>query len=128
MAHEPLQEPVLFLRVPIGLLHRAASRSDRAEGAARRVGAELVGLRVGMLEDFPGLEVEKFLVADVLQHQRLFPIANDDPITLANLQLGHAAPPASIKDMRQTPTASCLRSMPSSKRRRGRLGCCEKSE
>ena len=87
---ELLQEAFFFLRVPVGLLHRAAPVADRAEGAARRVGAQLVGLRVGMLEDFPGLEIEEFLVADILQHQRLLAVADDDPIALADFQLGHA--------------------------------------
>src|SRR5262249_47839854 len=35
--------------MPIGLLHCAAFGSDRAEGAARRIGSQLVRLRVGML-------------------------------------------------------------------------------
>jgi hypothetical protein len=68
MADELLQEPIFFLRMQIGLLHRAASRPDRAERAARRIGPELVGLRIGMLEDLTGLEIEEFFVADVLQH------------------------------------------------------------
>ena len=77
------QEPLLLLRVPVGLLHRAASMADRAEGAAGRVGAELVRLGIRMFVDFAGLEIEKFFVADVLEHQRLSPIADDDPIALA---------------------------------------------
>src|SRR5262245_24848904 len=89
MPGELLQEPLLLLLVPIGLLHRAASRSDRAEGAAGSIGAELVGLRIGMLEHVPGLEIEEFLVAGILQHQRLLAVADDDPIALVDFQLGH---------------------------------------
>ena len=42
-----------------------------------------------MFENFPGLEVEEFLVADILHHQRFFAIANDDPISLLDFQFLH---------------------------------------
>src|ERR1700687_5490992 len=42
-----------------------------------------------MLENLPGLEVEEFFVAGVLQHQCLLAVADDDPIALTNLQFEH---------------------------------------
>jgi hypothetical protein len=89
MPEQLVQEFVLLLLVKIGLLDRAASVSGRAKAAPRRTGAELARRCIGVLEDFAGLEVEEFFVAGILQHQCLFPVANDDPVALADLQLGH---------------------------------------
>src|SRR5262245_10918921 len=46
-----------------------------------------------MIEDFPGLEIEKFFVACILQHQSLFPVTDDDPIALPDFQLVHEIDP-----------------------------------
>src|SRR5262249_57705202 len=78
--------------MPISLLHRAAFGSNRAEGAARRIGSQLVRLRVGMLVNLPSPQVEKFFVAGVLQHQCLLAIADDDPVALPDFELLHAIP------------------------------------
>ena len=78
--------------MPIGLLHGAALGSNRAEGAARRIGPELVRLRIGMLVNLPGSQVEKFFIAGVLQHQRFPAIADDDPVALPDFELLHAIP------------------------------------
>src|SRR5712692_10439730 len=78
--------------MPIGLLHRAAFGSDRAEGAARRIGSQLVRLRVGMLVNLLGLEVEEFFIAGVLQHECLLAVADDDPVALPDFELLHAIP------------------------------------
>src|SRR4029079_6060578 len=92
LADQLLQKSILLLPVPIGLLHRAASASDRAEGPAGLIGAEIGRLRIGMLLDLFGLEVEEFFVAGILQDQRLFPVADDHPIALPDLQLLHSVP------------------------------------
>src|SRR5262245_32841533 len=89
MGGELAQELFFLLRMQVGLLDGAASVAYGAVGAPRSIGAELVRLCVRMVEDFPGLEIEKFLVAGILQHQCFFPIADDDPIALPDLQLGH---------------------------------------
>ena len=47
MAGERLQEALLLLGVPIGLLHGAAPVADRIEGPAGRVGSQLAGLWSG---------------------------------------------------------------------------------
>src|SRR6478735_3553608 len=86
------QEALLFLGVPIGLLHGAASVADRAERSAGGIGAQLMCLRIGMIEDLPRLEIEEFVVARVLKDERLPAVAHDHPIALANLQLGHLEP------------------------------------
>src|SRR4029079_8995240 len=92
LADQLLQKSILLLPVPIGLLHRAASASDRAEGPAGLIGAEIGRLRIGMLLDLPGLEVEEFFVPGILQDQRLFPVADDHPIALPDFQLLHSVP------------------------------------
>src|SRR4030081_2073578 len=96
--------------VPIGLLYGAASASDRAERPAGRIGAQFGRFRIGMLLDFPGREVWDFFVPDVLQDQRFFPVANDHPIALTDLQLLHAV---LLPPRRDHPTAwprfSCSR-------------------
>src|SRR5262245_20333701 len=96
--------------MPIGLLHCAAFGSDRAEGAARRIGPQLVRLRVGMLVNLLGLEVEKFFIAGVLQHQRLLAVADDDPVALPDFELLHAIPLGSNDTPRGTVVAisSCV--------------------
>src|SRR6266550_9463880 len=81
--------------MPVGLLDGTAGGSDGTEGAARRIAPQFVSLRVWLLVDFPGLEVEELLIADVFQHQRLLAVADDNPIALANLRLRHATPPGS---------------------------------
>src|SRR5215813_6701484 len=78
--------------MPIGLLHYAAFGSDRAQGAARRIGSQLVRLRIGMLVNLLGPEIEKFFVAGVLQHQCLLAVADDDPVALPDFELLHAIP------------------------------------
>src|SRR5262249_41652083 len=78
--------------MPVGLLHRAAFGPDRAKGAARRIGSQLVRLRVGMLVDLLGFEVEEFFVAGVLQHQCFLAVADDDPVALPDFELLHAIP------------------------------------
>src|SRR3954449_230557 len=92
LADQFLQKSFLLLPVPVGLLDRAASASDRAEGPAGLIGAEIGRLRIGMLLDLPGLEVEKFFVPGILQDQRLFPVADDHPIALPDFQLLHSVP------------------------------------
>src|SRR3954470_10010284 len=92
LAGQLLQKSFLLLAVPIGLLDRAASASDRAEGPAGLIGAQIGGLRIGMLLDLPGLEVEEFFVPGILQDQRLFPVADDHPIALPDFQLLHSVP------------------------------------
>src|SRR5262249_21729179 len=89
---ELAQEPIFFLFMPVGLLHGAAFGSNRAEGATRRIGSQLMRLRVGMLVNLPGPQVEKFFIAGVLQHQRFLAIADDDPVALPDLELVHAIP------------------------------------
>src|SRR6516164_1669161 len=86
------QKPIFLLFMPIGLLHGAAFGSDRAEGAARRIGSQLVRLRVGMLVNLPSPQVEKFFVAGVFQHQRFLAIADDDPVALPDFEPLHAIP------------------------------------
>src|SRR5262249_14618641 len=49
-------------------------------------------LRVGMLMNLSGPQVEKFFVAGVLQHQCLLAIADDDPVALPDFELLHAIP------------------------------------
>ena len=51
LADQLLQKSFLLLPVPIGLLDRAASASDGAEGPAGLIGAEIGRLRIGMLLD-----------------------------------------------------------------------------
>src|SRR5262249_51464489 len=46
----------------------------------------------GMLVNLLGLEVEKFFVAGVFQHQCLLAIADDDPVALPDFELLHAIP------------------------------------
>ena len=41
-----------------------------------------------MVEDLAGFQIEEFLVARILEHERLAAVAHDHPIALANLQLG----------------------------------------
>jgi hypothetical protein len=48
-----------------------------------------VGLGVVLLVDFLGLQVGKFFVTYVLEHQGLRAIANEDPFALGNLYSGH---------------------------------------
>ena len=63
---ELAQEPIFLLFMLIGLLHGAAFGSNRAEGATRGIGSELVHLRIGMLVNLPGSQVEKFFITGVL--------------------------------------------------------------
>src|SRR5262249_49358468 len=56
------------------------------------IGSQLVRLRVGMLVNFPGLEIEKLLVPGILQHQGLLTVADDDPVALPYFDLLHAMP------------------------------------
>jgi hypothetical protein len=63
--------------------------ADGIEASARCIGAHFTGLGIGVFENFPGLEIEEFLVADILHHQRFFAIANDDPISLLDFQFLH---------------------------------------
>src|SRR4029434_2397594 len=92
--------------MPIGLLHCAAFGSDGAEGAARRIGSQLVRLRVGMLVNLLGPEVEKFFVAGVLQHQCFLAVADDDPVALPDFELLHALPLAQTL-LRQSCVINC---------------------
>src|SRR4051794_20402095 len=89
LADQFLQKSFLLLPVPVGLLEGA---SDRAEGPAGLIGAEIGRLRIGMFLDLPGLEVEEFFVPGILQDQRLFPVADDHPIALPDFQLLHSVP------------------------------------
>src|SRR5262249_3488208 len=89
MTQQLVEEFLLLLLVKIGLLHSTAPVSDRAEAAPRRAGPELARLRIGMLEDLARLQVQEFLVAGVLQHQRLLAVAHHDPVTVPDLQLAH---------------------------------------
>src|SRR5262249_3668690 len=50
----------------------------------------LAGLRIRLLVDLPGLEIEELGVANVLQHQRFLAVADDHPITLPDQHVGHA--------------------------------------
>ena len=86
------QELLFLLRMPVGLLHRAAWRAEGIQGAARRVGSQLVRFRVGMLVNFPGPEIEELIVADGLQHQSLLAVADDDLVALPDFELLHAIP------------------------------------
>src|SRR5258708_911992 len=89
MTGETFQEPMFGLVVPVGLFHGAAPGIDRADGTPRSVGALLVGLGVLLLVDLLGLQVGKFFVTDVLEHQGLCAIANEDPFALGNFYSGH---------------------------------------
>jgi hypothetical protein len=83
------QEPVLLLRMPIGRLDRTAACSHRVEGAAGRVCPQFSRLRIGVLVNLPGLEVEEFFITRVLQHQGFLAVAHDDPVALADFELLH---------------------------------------
>src|SRR3954447_18609805 len=112
LADQLLQKSILLLSVPIGLLDRAASASDRAEGPAGLIGAEIGRLRIGMLLDLPGLEVEEFFVPGILQDQRLFPVADDHPIALPDFQLLHSVPLRSSRSHAAArPWRPCCRSI-----------------
>jgi len=86
------QESLFLLRMPVGLLHRAAGGAERIQGAARRVGSQFTRFRVRMLVNFPGPEIEEFIVADILKHQSLLAVADDDPVALPDFELLHAIP------------------------------------
>jgi hypothetical protein len=88
-ARKLLQETLLRLLVPVGLLHGAAVGIDRIDRAAGGVAALLAGRRIVLLVDLPGLQIRKPRVADVLENQRLGAVANDDPFASADLQPGH---------------------------------------
>src|SRR5262249_58467070 len=85
-------ESLFLLRMPVGLLHRAARGAERIQGAARRIRSQLARFRIGMLVNFPGPEIEEFIVADVLKHQSLLAVADDDPVPLPDFELLHAIP------------------------------------
>src|SRR5437870_13180765 len=86
MGGEAAKELLFLLVVKIGLLDRAAAIADRAETAARRVGSDLMGLEIGLLANFQGLEIGRNRVAGIRKHQRLLTIANNDPVALMNPQ------------------------------------------
>src|SRR5205085_2344539 len=93
----PHEETALRLVVPIGLLHCATRLAHRIDRPTGRVRSLLAGLRIGLLIDLFGLEVQNLVVADVLQHKRLGAVTHDNPVTLIDFQLGHrklSGPPA----------------------------------
>src|SRR6185436_9573500 len=122
LADQLLQKSVLLLPVPIGLLHRAASASDRAEGPAGLIGAEIGRLRIGVLLDLPGLEVGEFFVPRILQDQRLFSVADDHPIALPDFQLLHAVPLHSSRKSRRGMAVASLFSINFLRRANARRG------
>src|SRR5262249_10213161 len=85
-ARELLQETVLRLLVPVGLLHGTAAGIDRIDCAAGGVAAPLRDRRIGPPRDRPGLPIRKLPGADVLENERLAAVADDDPFALADLQ------------------------------------------
>src|SRR3954452_17292858 len=112
LADQLLQKSILLLPVPIGLLHRAAAASDRAEGPAGLIGAEIGRLRIGMLLDLPGLEVEEFFVPRIFPDQRFFPIADEHPILLPDFPvLQSLSLPSSRNHAAARPWRPCSRSI-----------------
>src|ERR1700675_2079850 len=92
MLREMREEGLLSLIVPVGLLDRAAAMTHRTMGAAGPVAAEFVRRQVLLLEDLDHLEIRKFNIARVLQHQRLGTVADHHPFAVADQQAGHEFP------------------------------------
>ena len=89
---ERLQELLLVAIVPVGLLDPAPRRADALMHPAGTVGAERAGRGVLGLERAPGAQVRIFLVADVLEDDRLPSVADHDPRALPELQFHRLYP------------------------------------
>src|SRR5262245_22878427 len=77
----------------IGLLGRAARAADGGIQPARCIGAQCAGRKIWLLMDLPGVQVWKHVVANVLQNERLAPVAHDEPVTFVDSHLVHFSTP-----------------------------------